>query len=47
MARSTVVSPHFTKKTAEGVYVPKFDHQNGLKVLGNTIGKDLGPSEIR
>jgi hypothetical protein len=29
-----------------GVYVPKFHNQNGLKVLGNTIKKDLRPSEI-
>jgi hypothetical protein len=41
-----IISVHLTNKTHEGVYVPKFDHQSGLKVPGNTIKKDLRPSEI-
>jgi hypothetical protein len=41
-----IVSLHLTKKTHEGVHVPKFDDQNGLNVLGNTIKKGLRPSEI-
>jgi hypothetical protein len=35
-----IVSFHITKETHEGVHVPKFDDQNELKVLGNTIKKD-------
>jgi hypothetical protein len=46
MAGSMTISLHFTKKTHKGVHVPKFDDQNGLKVLGNEIEKDLRPSEI-
>jgi hypothetical protein len=41
-----IISLRLTKKTHEGVPVPKFDDQNGLKVLENTIKKDLRPSEI-
>jgi hypothetical protein len=29
-----------------GTHAPKFDDQNGLEVLGNTLKKDLRPSEI-
>jgi hypothetical protein len=46
MAGSMIVSLHLTKKTHEGVHVRKFDDQNGPKVLGDTIKKDLRPSEI-
>jgi hypothetical protein len=41
-----ILSLHLTKKTHEGVHVPKFHDQNGLKVLGDTIKKELRPSEV-
>jgi hypothetical protein len=46
MTGSMIVSLHLIKKTMREVHIPKFDDQNGLKVLGNTIKKDLRPSEI-
>jgi hypothetical protein len=46
MAGSMIASLHLTKNIYEEVHVPKFADQNGLKVLGNAIKKDLGPSEI-
>jgi hypothetical protein len=46
LAGRMIVSVHLTKKTYEGVHVPKFDDQNGSMLLGNTIKKDTRPSEI-
>jgi hypothetical protein len=46
MPGSTIISLYITKKRHEAVDVPKFDGQNGLDVLGNTIKKDLRSSDI-
>jgi hypothetical protein len=35
------------KRPVREVHVPKFDDQNGLKVLRNAIKKDVRPSEIK
>jgi hypothetical protein len=46
MTGSMIISLHLAKKIHEGAHIPKFDDQNGFKVLGNTIKSDSRPSEI-
>jgi hypothetical protein len=46
MAGSMIISLHLTTQTHEGVYVLRSEDQNRVKVLGNTIKKDLRLSEI-
>jgi hypothetical protein len=46
MDGSMAVSLHLSKKTHEGGTCPEVRRSKVFKVLGNTIKKDLRPSEI-
>jgi hypothetical protein len=46
MAGSMIVSLRLTKKTHEEIHVPKFNPQNGLKVLGIPSKRTYDPQKL-